>query len=110
MSTLGIFNSTNFNPEDVMLQSFQGAVFKRFPGGSMPLLGFTALTKTGTLNVPTHTWKIEQQEFPHTATTASVAAAAKGTALEFLLLMLRNSQMAWLFKLMERMNTFVCKV
>ncbi len=80
MSTLGIFNSTNFNPEDVMLQSFQGAVFKRFPGGSMPLLGFTALTKTGTLNVPTHTWKIEQQEFPHTATTASVAAAAKGTA------------------------------
>lgn len=80
MSTLGIFNSTNFEPEAVALQSFQGAVFKRFPGGSMPLLGFTAMTKTGTLDVPTHTWAIEQQEFPHTATTASVAAVAKGTA------------------------------
>lgn len=80
MSTLGIFNSTNFVPEAVALQSFQGAILKRYPGGSMPLLGFTALTKTGTLNVPEHTWMIQQQEFPHTATTASVTAAPKGTA------------------------------
>jgi hypothetical protein len=76
MSTLGIFNSTNFTPEEVQLQSFQGAIFKKFPGGQTPLLGFTSMTKTGTLQVPQHTWEHDSQEFPHTATTAQVGACA----------------------------------
>lgn len=84
MSTLGIFGSTNFQPEELQLQSFAGTIFRKFPGGQAPLLGFTSMTKKGSLAVPLHTWQIDQQEFPHTATTAQNAACPAGTAQTFL--------------------------
>lgn len=78
MSTQGIFNSSNFSPEQTSLQSFQGAMFRKFPGGMFPLTGFTSQIKQGSLMVPLHTWETKTQEFPHSAVTAQVASAVRG--------------------------------
>lgn len=79
MSTRGIFNTSNFSPEQTSLQSFQGAMFRKFPGGMFPLLGFTSQIKQGSLAVPLHTWEVETQEFPHSPVTAQVASATRGS-------------------------------
>lgn len=83
MSTLGIFNTTNFQPDAVAMQSFAGAMFKKFPGGQMPLLGFSSQAKTGRLDTHLHTWKIDTQEFPHTETLVEIPAATRGQATVF---------------------------
>lgn len=78
MSSLGLFNSSNYRPEQVQGQAFAGQIITKMPQGTAPLLGFTSLLPKAGTNTPEYTWKIRGPIFTYGVLTTGIAACARG--------------------------------
>lgn len=58
----GIFNATK-NPAELNQRSFAGTMLRRFPGGTAPLFGMTAMLKDGQAKATTHGYFTKTMEF-----------------------------------------------
>lgn len=77
MSTAGIFNTSNFAPEQ-LTKSFANVIMTKFPGGQATLFGLTSRLKSTTAKQPQHTYYQEYMIFPSLKFTQAFPAAAPG--------------------------------
>lgn len=77
MSTLGIFNSSNFAPNQVK-PSFAKMIFEQMPGGQAPLFGITSRLSADSLTATSHSWSFKDYVQPMVKLVGALPAAAAG--------------------------------
>src|SRR6188768_3336473 len=77
MSTVGIFNTSNYAPE-MEARSFAGMIMTKFPGGQATLFGLTSRLQTKTAKQRHHAYHHEYMIFPALVITQGLPAAAVG--------------------------------
>lgn len=79
MSTLGLFNTSNFNPS-ALPDSMAKTVLTKYPHGMAQLFAISAAMNTSEIGSTTHTWMSKVAVFPKAFTAAGVAQGTKGAA------------------------------
>lgn len=79
MSTLGLFNTSNFNPS-ALPDSMAKTVLTKYPHGQAQLFAISAAMQSSEIGSTTHTWMGRVAVFPKTVTLAQIAAGVKGAA------------------------------
>lgn len=79
MSTLGLFNTSNFNPS-ALPDSMAKTVLTKYPYGMAQLFAITAAMPTSEIGSTTHTWMSKVAVFPKAYTAAPIAQGVKGAA------------------------------
>jgi len=69
----GVFNTTK-NPTELNAKSFAATILRRFPNGSAPLFGMTAMTGKSKAKSSTHGYFTKTMEFSRVVTTAAYVA------------------------------------
>ena len=79
MSTLGLFNTSNFNPS-ALPDSMAKTVLTKYPHGQAQLFALSAAMQSSEIGSTTHTWTGRVAVFPKTTTLAPIAQGVKGAA------------------------------
>jgi hypothetical protein len=81
MSTLGLFNTSNFNPS-ALPDSMAKTVLTKYPHGMAQLFALSAAMQTSEIGSTTHTWMSKVAVFPKTVTLDGIAAGVKGASMQ----------------------------
>lgn len=81
MSTLGLFNTSNFNPS-ALPDSMAKTVLTKYPFGQAQLFAISAAMQTSEIGSTTHTWMSRTAVFPKTVTAANIPQGVKGASVQ----------------------------
>jgi hypothetical protein len=81
MSTLGLFNTSHFNPS-ALPDSMAKTVLTKYPHGQAQLFALSAAMQSSEIGSTTHTWMGRVAVFPKTTTIAPIAQGVKGAAVQ----------------------------
>ena len=81
MSTLGLFNTSNFNPS-ALPDSMAKTVLTKYPFGQAQLFAISAAMQTSEIGSTTHTWMSRTAVFPKTVTAAAIPQGVKGASVQ----------------------------
>lgn len=79
MSTLGLFNTSNFNPA-ALPDSMAKTVLTKYPHGQAQLFALSAAMQSSEIGSTTHTWMGRVAVFPKTFTVGAIGQGVKGAA------------------------------
>ena len=81
MSTLGLFNTSNFNPS-ALPDSMAKTVLTKYPFGQAQLFAISAAMQQTEIGSTTHTWMSRTAVFPKTVTAAAIPQGVKGASVQ----------------------------
>jgi hypothetical protein len=81
MSTLGLFNTSNFNPS-ALPDSMAKTVLTKYPFGQAQLFALSAAMQQTEIGSTTHTWMGRVAVFPKTFASAGIPAGVKGASMQ----------------------------
>jgi hypothetical protein len=81
MSTLGLFNTSNFNPS-ALPDSMSKTVLTKYPFGQAQLFALSAAMQQTEIGSTTHTWMGRVAVFPKTFASANIPAGVKGASMQ----------------------------
>ena len=81
MSTLGLFNTSNFNPS-ALPDSMAKTVLTKYPHGQAQLFAISAAMQSSEIGSTTHTWMGRTAVFPKTVTMANIPQGVKGASVQ----------------------------
>lgn len=82
MSTAGIFNTSNFAPNQVA-PSFSANILRMMPNGSAPLFAMTSMLREETIRNIDHSWFFSEYVQPQVTITSALPAAAQNAISTF---------------------------
>ena len=89
MSTAGIFNSSNFAPDQVA-PSFSSTVLKYMPNGNAPLFALSSMLPKTVIKNTRHSWFFSSWSMPQVTLATALPAVANGTISQFTAVDLTN--------------------
>lgn len=81
MSTLGMFNTSNYGPRQ-LAPSFRTTLLQKYPGSPAMLTSLSAMMKNTKIYSHKHEWAAKSMVFARATVTAPVAASTTGTQMQ----------------------------